>query len=96
MILEKAGCADQNGDDSAQIKCLRDLDFDKFNSSVAGTFWRPVVDGSLLPELSSQQLEKGDFVKVPLLLGTNVSMSSFRGIRRQARYTHMALRLADR
>ncbi|GAA5950607.1 hypothetical protein JCM3765_000548 [Sporobolomyces pararoseus] len=81
MILDKAGCKDENGDDSAQLKCLRNLDFDKFNSSVAGTYWRPVVDGSLLPELSSQQINKGNFVKVPLLLGTNTDEGTAFGLR---------------
>jgi len=70
-ILDKSGC--EKGDNEKELKCLRDLSFDKFNSSVAGTYWRPVVDGSLLPMLSSQQIAEGNFVKVPLLLGSNVS-----------------------
>ncbi|GAA5939264.1 uncharacterized protein JCM15063_004470 [Sporobolomyces koalae] len=79
MILEKAGCSD--GDDSTQLQCLRNLDFDKFNSSVAGTFWRPVVDGDLLRKPSSEQFAEGKFVKVPLLLGTNTDEGTAFGLR---------------
>ncbi|GAA5874203.1 hypothetical protein JCM16303_005771 [Sporobolomyces ruberrimus] len=80
MVLDKAGCSD--GDDEAQLDCLRELDFDRFNSSTAGTYWRPVVDGSLLPMLSSQQLAEGKFVKVPLLLGTNTDEGTAFGLRK--------------
>lgn len=73
-ILDKSGC--DKGDNEKELECLRDLSFDKFNSSVAGTYWRPVVDGSILPMLSSQQIAEGSFVKVPLLLGSNVRSCS--------------------
>ncbi|GAA6022853.1 hypothetical protein JCM11491_007019 [Sporobolomyces phaffii] len=79
MILDKSGCSD--GDDSTQLKCLRDLDADKFNQSVTGTYWRPVVDGSIIPQLSSRSFADGDFVKVPLLLGTNTDEGTAFGLR---------------
>ncbi|GAA5915078.1 uncharacterized protein JCM6883_003261 [Sporobolomyces salmoneus] len=82
-ILENAGCKKDDGDDSAQIDCLRSLDLETFNQSVSGplAFWKPIVDGSILPELSSQQFERGNFVKVPLLLGTNTDEGTGFGLR---------------
>ncbi|GAA5824316.1 hypothetical protein JCM5353_007021 [Sporobolomyces roseus] len=79
-ILDKSGC--DKGDNAKELECLRDLSFDAFNSSVAGTYWRPVVDGSILPMLSSQQIAEGSFVKVPLLLGSNTDEGTAFGLRK--------------
>ncbi|GAA6061450.1 hypothetical protein JCM10212_005653 [Sporobolomyces blumeae] len=78
-IVEKAGCS--ASDDSKQLECLRGLSLDKFNSSVAGTNWRPVVDGELIPMSPNQQMAQGTFVKVPILLGTNTDEGSSFGLR---------------
>jgi hypothetical protein len=81
-ILEKTGCSSKSSS-AAQLKCLRHLPFDKFNSSVAATSWMPAVDGEIIPMAPSQQVNSGTFVKVPLLIGANVSFQSLRLSRSQ-------------
>lgn len=70
-ILEKTGCSSKSSS-AAELECLRQLPFDKFNSSVAATSWSPVIDGQLIPMAPSQSLNSSTFVKIPLLIGANV------------------------
>ena len=71
-ILKKTGCSSRSSS-AKELDCLRQLPFDKLNSSVAETSWSPVVDGEFIPMAPSQQVNEGTFVKVPLLIGANVS-----------------------
>ncbi|KAJ5797478.1 uncharacterized protein N7503_006774 [Penicillium pulvis] len=59
------------------LQCLREVPFATLNAVLNGTdgssdynFW-PVVDGDLLRNWGSVQLNKHEFVKVPILAGTN-------------------------
>lgn len=73
-ILRNSGCSSKSSS-AAQLKCLRQLPFDKFNSSVASTSWSPTVDGEIIAMAPSQQVNEATFVKVPILIGANVSFS---------------------
>ncbi|KAL4877003.1 Alpha/Beta hydrolase protein [Aspergillus karnatakaensis] len=72
-IVEKAGCS--GAEDTLQ--CLRTVPFEELNALFNGTEgspaydFSPAVDGDLLREQGSIQLEKGAFVKVPIIAGTN-------------------------
>ncbi|RAH86654.1 carboxylesterase family protein [Aspergillus japonicus CBS 114.51] len=72
-FLNATNCTDAVS--GSTLDCLRRVPAatlsDVFSSDLT-TFNRPnpVVDGDFLPKLGSSALEAGDFVKVPLLLGT--------------------------
>ncbi|GAA5939261.1 uncharacterized protein JCM15063_004469 [Sporobolomyces koalae] len=79
-ILDKTGCSSHSSE-SGQLECLRNLDFDKFNSSVAATSWMPAIDGELVPMAPTQQVDGSTFVKVPLLIGANTDEGTAFGSR---------------
>jgi acetylcholinesterase len=64
-IVASAGCTGA----SDTLACLRSVSFEKFNSAVSTTNWSPVIDGGIVPDYPTAQLAKGNFVRVPLLLG---------------------------
>ena len=68
-------CADLIGS-SASLSCLRDLPFDDLNQALNYTGygpgnWVPVLDGDFIADYFSNQVANGEFVKVPVLIGTN-------------------------
>ncbi|KAL4758095.1 Alpha/Beta hydrolase protein [Aspergillus foveolatus] len=72
-IVSKAGCATARD----TLQCLREVPFESLNAifntttgDPAYSFW-PTVDGDFLREWGSVQLDKGEFVKVPIISGTN-------------------------
>ncbi len=72
-LVSKTNCS--NNIDTLQ--CLRQVPFTQLNSILNGTdgaseynFW-PVVDGDFARNWGSIQLDKGEFVKVPIMAGTN-------------------------
>ncbi|GAA5994971.1 hypothetical protein JCM5350_001071 [Sporobolomyces pararoseus] len=79
-ILKNSGCSSKSSA-AAQLKCLRQLPFDKFNSSVAATSWMPVIDGEIIAMAPSQQVNAGTFAKVPLLIGANTDEGTAFGSR---------------
>ncbi|KAL4926378.1 carboxylesterase/lipase family protein [Aspergillus undulatus] len=72
-IVEKVGCT--SAPDTLQ--CLREVPFEELNAVFNGTGggpaygFSPSVDGDLLREWGSTQLDKHEFVKVPIIAGTN-------------------------
>ncbi|KAK4234233.1 Alpha/Beta hydrolase protein [Achaetomium macrosporum] len=60
---------------SDRLDCLRKVPADLLNSTIADivptTSFYPVVDGGIVPDLSSRLLAQGKFTKVPLLIGSN-------------------------
>jgi cholinesterase len=71
-IVQAANCSEA----SDTLACLRTVPTDSlsaiFNSSVtANATRRPVVDGDFLLASGTTEIEKGNFVKVPYLIGTN-------------------------
>lgn len=72
-IVSKAGCATA----SDTLQCLREVPFESLNAIFNTTTgdpaysFGPTVDGDFLREWGSVQLDKGEFVKVPIISGTN-------------------------
>ncbi|KAJ5621507.1 hypothetical protein N7528_006290 [Penicillium herquei] len=72
-LVSKVNCS--NTEDTLQ--CLREVPFQTLNSVLNGTGgysdydFAPVVDGDLIRNWGSIQLNKHEFVKVPILAGTN-------------------------
>jgi hypothetical protein len=67
-----------------KVQCLREVPFDEMNAvfnSSATTTWRPTVDGDFVRNYGSIQLEKGEFVKVPIIDGANSDEGSAFGVR---------------
>jgi para-nitrobenzyl esterase len=78
-LYSALGCAD--GD----LACVREADVatlmealpsSDFSVSNLGTGPYPVVDGVVLPDVPSTMLGKGDFTRVPTVLGTNADEAS--------------------
>jgi carboxylesterase type B len=67
------------GDATDKLDCLREVPpeklLDYFTSTLTKFFWDPVVDGDFLPTNAWELMEKGQFAKVDLLLGTNMVTS---------------------
>lgn len=72
-IVSKVDCTDTED----TLQCLREIPFETLNSILNGTGgsseynFSPVVDGDLIREWGSIQLDNHEFVKVPILAGTN-------------------------
>ncbi|KAI9049954.1 hypothetical protein LZ554_006101 [Drepanopeziza brunnea f. sp. 'monogermtubi'] len=54
-----------------ELGCLRAAPFELLDSIFSQLPFLPVVDGGLIPTYNSVALGKGNFVKVPLIIGTN-------------------------
>ncbi|KAF7548776.1 hypothetical protein G7Z17_g6826 [Cylindrodendrum hubeiense] len=68
-VVKAVGCDSKND----KLACLRKVSFSELNATItkiSGGFY-PIVDGDLVPDLSSTLLENGNFTKTPILLGTN-------------------------
>lgn len=72
-LVSKVKCSDS----ADSLQCLREVPFKTLNSVLNGTdgsslynFW-PVVDGDLVQKPGSTQLSAKQFVKVPIIAGTN-------------------------
>lgn len=57
------------------LDCLRNLPFEQLNKAVntsdLSSIWFPRMDNDLIANYSSQQVARGAFVKVPVILGAN-------------------------
>jgi len=70
MVLANTGC----NTSSDALACLRGSSFDTLNTAfntTPTTSFGPVVDGDFIPDITSNMLREGRFVKVPLLVGAN-------------------------
>ncbi|KAH7014480.1 Alpha/Beta hydrolase protein [Microdochium trichocladiopsis] len=59
-----------------KVQCLREVPFETLNTIFNGTLgnsFGPSLDGDFVQNYGSIQLERGDFVKVPLLIGANTN-----------------------
>lgn len=101
-IVRKVGCTGEQD----TLQCLREVPFEDLNAVFNGTggnpaysFW-PSIDGDLLQDRGSVQLDKQEFVKVPILAGTNTDEgASFgpRGINTTEQfYSYLTSKLAPR
>ncbi|CAO2652541.1 Nn.00g008240.m01.CDS01 [Neocucurbitaria sp. VM-36] len=55
------------------LNCLRSTSSELLNEIFNRFGWNPVVDGELIPDTNSKMLNRGAFVKVPLLIGANTN-----------------------
>jgi carboxylesterase type B len=67
-LLAATNCTDAHN----TVACLRTAPFEVLNTTFAKLPFLAVVDGTLIPEYNSIALAKGNFVKVPLLIGANM------------------------
>ncbi|KAJ5917924.1 hypothetical protein N7454_010299 [Penicillium verhagenii] len=72
-LVSQVNCADT----ADTLQCLREVPFATLNAVLNGTagsseynFW-PVLDGDLIRNWGSIQLNRHEFVKVPILMGSN-------------------------
>ena len=82
-LASKVGCSDVVD----SLQCLREVPFEKLNTALNSTdgssyysFW-PVVDGDLIRNWASIQLDRHDFIKVPIIAGTNTDEGTAFGPR---------------
>lgn len=64
------------GSASSKLDCLRGIDFTTLNSYINSTAgmtlrWSPIIDNDFIQGLTSVQLQKGEFVHVPIIDGAN-------------------------
>ncbi|KAH7371642.1 Alpha/Beta hydrolase protein [Pyrenochaeta sp. MPI-SDFR-AT-0127] len=78
-IITATGCSSS----SDSLQCLRELDYATLNralnSTASGSFF-PYVDGDLIRSSLYDQLEAGEFVKVPIITGTNTDEGVFTAL----------------
>ncbi|KAL4897360.1 Alpha/Beta hydrolase protein [Aspergillus ambiguus] len=72
-LTAKVNCSDSTD----SLQCLREVPFEELNAAINGTNGKsqynfsPVIDGDFVREWGSIQLRNHQFVKVPILAGTN-------------------------
>lgn len=71
-VVSQVGCTSSPD----KIQCLRNTPFATLNTTMNGTLsstggFAPVTDGDLIQDYGSLQLSRGEFVQVPILIGTN-------------------------
>lgn len=75
-----SSCASTVGTQES-LECLRTASLEDFNAvlNVTAFPFPPVLDGDFIADYASSQLERGDFVKVPILIGCNTDEGSAFG-----------------
>lgn len=77
-LASKVNCSDV----ADTLQCLREVPFEELNSVLNGTdgnpaySFSPVVDGDLLKNWGSVHLQQHEFVRVPIIAGTNTDEGS--------------------
>lgn len=62
------------GNATAALTCLRSLDYATLNAAInstGSTSWGLAIDGDMIAGKTSQQVARGDYVHVPLVIGAN-------------------------
>ncbi|QRD89428.1 Alpha/Beta hydrolase protein [Aspergillus flavus] len=68
-VLNATGCAAA----TESIKCLRAAPVEALKAAFQQKFFFPVMDGKFIADFPSNALKQGKFVKVPLLIGSNLN-----------------------
>lgn len=82
-LVTATSCADLVGT-TESIDCLRKAPIAELNAFLAESgdlAWPPVLDGDFFQDYVTNQLHKGKFVLVPLLVGTNTDEGASFGMR---------------
>ncbi|KAF2639343.1 alpha/beta-hydrolase [Massarina eburnea CBS 473.64] len=71
-VASQVGC----GSSPDRVQCLREVSFETLNATMNGTIstneiFNPVIDGDFVQDYGSLQLQRGEFVKVPIVVGAN-------------------------
>lgn len=71
-VVSQVGCSSSPD----KLQCLRSTPFAALNATMNGTLsstggFAPVTDGDFIADYGSVQLSRGEFVKVPLIVGAN-------------------------
>ncbi|GAA6023879.1 hypothetical protein JCM10207_000513 [Rhodosporidiobolus poonsookiae] len=66
-IVDGTGCSDA----ADKLDCLRAVPLEQLNATASAYKFEPVIDGMILGKGINDRLENDEFVKVPLLIGTN-------------------------
>jgi acetylcholinesterase len=91
-VVNATGCASA----SNTLACLRQVPIDTFISATNGTSWGPTVDGVFLKDYPTTLISKGQYAKVPLLLGANTDEGTAFGPRGNNDEADIAANLARR
>ena len=71
QLTQAVGC----GDTTDSLDCLRSVPYETLNAAINTTalssIWHPYIDGDIFARHASQQVAESNFVKVPIILGTN-------------------------
>jgi carboxylesterase type B len=66
-LTQAVGCSTATD----QLACLRAVPQDKLFAVQPSQVWNPLIDGNFLTGYPSQLMRKGQFIRVPLLIGAN-------------------------
>lgn len=73
-LVDKVGCS---ASEKGALQCLREVPFEELNAACNGTggspayAFSPVIDGDFVRSRGSVQLGQHEFVRVPIIAGTN-------------------------
>ena len=90
-VLNSTNCTGERD----TLQCLRSRPAKVLKAAFQGVNYFPVIDGKIITGSSSVLLKKGEFVKRPLLIGTNTnegaafSVASGRGVNNSADFREM-------
>lgn len=79
VLAEATGCSNS----TKSLQCLRYLDYDTLNTALNGTAassFFPYTDGDLIQGSVYDQLEAGQFTRVPIIIGTNTDEGLFTAL----------------
>ncbi|RGP61277.1 hypothetical protein FSPOR_10106 [Fusarium sporotrichioides] len=80
-------CSGLVGSDKS-LPCLRKAPFSEIDDAIwainTGLEWAPVLDGDFIADYTTNQLENGNFPKVPLLIGANTDEGTSFGRNRRS------------
>ncbi|RGP76050.1 hypothetical protein FLONG3_5441 [Fusarium longipes] len=86
LVGKVPSCSSLVGSDKS-LPCLRKAPFDEINNAILATTtgleWAPVLDGDFFADYYTNQLEKGNFAKVPILIGANTDEGTSFGRNRR-------------
>lgn len=81
-LVENVGCPNQTAE--LQMRCLRGKTTEELQQSNRPSpfpgqpsmqsplwYWTPCIDGSLIPDVPLNMYQRGQFIKIPMIVGNN-------------------------